>query len=133
MEDIIELLQERHNEVPVPLELPDEDDLVEIEEQILISLPDEYKQFLLEVSDIICGSIEPATVADPQSHTYLPEMAATAWDVGLPREYIPICEHSGGYYCISQQAQILLWLYDGSIDDEWSSIWTWAKEIWLES
>ena len=133
MEDVIELLQERNVDVPVPLELPDEDDLVEIEEQILISLPDEYKQFLLEVSDIVCGSIEPATVTDSQSHTFLPEMAATAWDVGLPREYIPICEHVDGYYCITQEGEILLWVHGDMSEEEWPSIWTWAKEVWLES
>ncbi|WP_286237721.1 SMI1/KNR4 family protein [Neptuniibacter halophilus] len=133
MEDIIELLQERNADVPVPLELPDDDDLVEIEEQILISLPDEYKEFLLEVSDVICGSLEPATVADPQSHTFLPEMAATAWDIGMPREFIPVCEHAQGYYCISQEAQIFLWQRDEGLVDEWPSIWNWAKEVWLES
>lgn len=133
MEDIIELLQEANVAVPVPLELPDEDLLVEIEEQILISLPDEYKHFLLEVSDIVCGSIEPATAADPQSHTYLPEMAATAWDRGMPREFIPICEHAEGYYCISQEAQIFLWDQGSGLTDEWPSIWNWAKEVWLES
>lgn len=133
MEDVIELLQESNLDVPVPLELPDEDDLVEIEEQILISLPDEYKLFLLEVSDVVCGSIEPATVTDSQSHTYLPEMAATAWDVGMPREYIPICEHADGFYCITQEAEILLWAGGELTEEEWPSIWDWAKDVWLES
>ena len=41
MEDVIELLRERNEPVPVPLELPDEDLLVEIEEQVLIPLPDD--------------------------------------------------------------------------------------------
>lgn len=133
MEDVIEALREKNQTVPVPLELPDDDDLVEIEEQILISLPDDYKLFLLEVSDVVCGSIEPATVMDPQSHTYLPEMAATAWDRGLPREFIPVCEHDDGYYCITQEGEILLWLQGDMTEDEWPSIWNWAEEVWLES
>ena len=133
MEDIIELLQERNVTVPVPLELPDEDMLVEIEEQILISLPDEYKQFLLEVGDIVCGSIEPATCTDSHSHTFLPDMASRAWDVGLPREYIPICEHPNGFYCISEVGQVLLWFSGEDMEDEWDSIWSWAKDVWLES
>jgi len=133
MEDIIELLQERNVKIPVPLELPDEDDLVEIEEAILISLPDEYKQFLLEVSDVVCGSIEPATCTDPSSHTFLPDLAARAWDIGMPREYIPICEHANGFYCISQVGQIFLWFSGEDMEDEWDSIWSWAKDVWLES
>ena len=131
MEDVIELLREQSQQVPVPLELPDDDILVEVEEQILISLPDEYKEFLLEVSDVIFGAVEPATVTDPQSHTYLPEMAANAWDQGMPREYIPICEHAQGFYCITQEGEILLWV-DGEMSNaEWPSIWAWAKDIWL--
>ena len=133
MEDILELLQERNQKVPVPLDLPDYDDLVDVEEAILISLPDEYKQFLLEASDIVCGSIEPATCADPQSHTFLPDMAARAWDIGMSREYIPICEHENGFYCSAYTGQIFLWLFEDTIEDEWGSIWDWAKDVWLES
>ena len=61
MQDIIDMLRERNEDVPIPLELPDEDDLVIIQEEILIHLPDDYKQFLMLVSDVICGTIEPAT------------------------------------------------------------------------
>lgn len=134
MEDIIELLKENNQPVPVPLELPDDDDLVEIEEEILISLPDEYKYFLMEVSDVVYGSVEPATVMDSQSHTYLPDMAAHAWDIGMPREYIPICNHEDGFYCITQEGEILFWSRSSeSVEDEWPSIWNWAKDVWLES
>ena len=132
MEDVIELLRERNQDVPVPLDLPDDDLLVEIEEQILISLPDEYKEFLLEVSDVIYGAVEPATVTDSQSHTFLPDMAATAWDQGLPRELIPVCGHDDGFFCITQEGEVILWVYGGGEVDEWPSIWAWAKDIWLE-
>jgi len=134
MEDIIELLKEQSLAVPVSLELPDDDDLVLIEEEILISLPDDYKLFLMEVGDVIYGSLEPATVMDPQSHNYLPEMAAYAWDIGMPREYIPVCKHSDGFYCITQEGEILHWSQSSqAIEDEWPSIWNWAKDVWLES
>ncbi|MDH5184202.1 MAG: SMI1/KNR4 family protein [Gammaproteobacteria bacterium] len=132
MEDIIESLRECNLEVAFPLTLPDEDDLIEIEEQLLLPLPEDYKTFLLTVSDVICGHLEPATVTDPQSHTYLPEMAATAWDNGVSRELIPICEVDGDYYCIDQDGLVVLWSGDDVTEDEWSSIWVWAKEIWLE-
>jgi hypothetical protein len=130
MDDIIEMLRERNEPVPVPLELPDEDLLVEIEEQLYVSLPDDLRHFLLNASDVVCGCYEPVTVTDPQSHTYLPEMAAVAWSMGLPRKYLPICEFNGAYYCISHDGTVLLW--DESISDEsWESIWHWIREVWL--
>jgi hypothetical protein len=133
MEDVIDLLRERNQPVPVPLELPDEDLLVEIEEELYVSLPDDLREFLLTVSDVVYGSLEPATVTDPRSHTYLPEMAAQAWNAGLPRHYIPICEAADGYYCTSEEGTVYHWQMDGSADEEWNSIWHWARDVWLNS
>lgn len=78
MEDVIELLREAEQPRYASLELPDEDLLVEIEEQLYISLPSDLRSFLLEVSDLIIGSLEPVTVTDSGLHTYLPEVAANA-------------------------------------------------------
>ena len=125
MEDVIELLIEANEPVPVPLELPDEDQLIVIEEELSLSLPDDLRVFLLTVSDVVCGSVEPTTVTDPSSHTYLPEMAAMAWSIGLP-----ICEDQGAYYFIDQEGGVGFW--DGEIgDDAWESIWHWCREVWL--
>ncbi len=130
MEDVIDILRERNEPVPVPLDLPDEDLLVEIEEELLISMPDDLRFFLLTVSDVVYGKLEPVTVTDRNSHTYLPEVAAVAWSLGLPRRYLPICETNGAYYCISQDGTVLLW--DQRIGDEsWENIWQWAREVWL--
>ncbi|SDG45627.1 SMI1/KNR4 family protein [Phytopseudomonas seleniipraecipitans] len=134
MEEVIEQLRELNEPVPVPLELPDEELLVEIEEQILINLPFELREFLLKVSDVVYGRLEPVTVTDPQSHTYLPEVASVAWSLGVSRELVPICEDNGNYYCVEQDGTVLLW--DGEeedlTDDSWDSVWHWVREVWLE-
>ena len=133
MEDVIDELRERTLELAVPLELPDEDTLVEVEEQILISIPYEFREFLLYVSDVVYGAIEPVTVMDSQSHTYLPEVAATAWDFGLPRELVPLCEHQGAYYGVAEDGEVVRWA-DGEVtEDSWPSVWLWARDVWLES
>lgn len=133
MEDVIEALQEVALDVPVPLELPDEELLIEVEEQILVPLPYELREFLLQVSNVVFGSIEPVTVADPQLHTYLPEVAANAWAEGMPRELIPICETRGEYYGISEDGEVVRWA-DGEVtEDSWPSIWLWARDVWLAS
>ncbi|MGI9275506.1 MAG: SMI1/KNR4 family protein [Endozoicomonas sp.] len=134
MEDVIEELRENSIEVPAPLVLPSEDDLVEAEEQLLIPIPFEFREFLLQVSDVVYGSMEPVTVTDPHSHTYLPEAAALAWDQGMPRDLLPICEHLGNYYCVSADGEVALWSHGEFAEDEtWSSVWHWAKDVWLQS
>lgn len=133
MEDIIQALRDRCETVPVPLDLPTEETLIDVEEQMLISLPREYREFLLTVSDVVYGSIEPATAADSHSHTYLPDLAAEAWNLGLPRHAIPICKHDRHYYCIDPEGTVCLWTPKGFTEQEWESIWEWASEVWLKS
>lgn len=133
MHDIIEQLQERSETVPVPLELPTFEQLVEVEEQILIPLPRELKEYLLHASDVIYGAIEPVTAADPYSHTYLPEVTCYAWSVGLPRDLIAICQLGDDFYCIDQDGQVHFWQNGDFTDTYWESFWEWVEDIWLKN
>lgn len=135
MEEVIEQLRELNEPVPVPLELPDEELLVEIEEQLLINLPFELREFLLKVSDVVYGHLEPVTVTDPQSHTFLPEVAAVAWDLGVPRDLASLCQDGRDYYVVDGEGEVLLWDGDeGELTDEsWDSVWHWARDVWLAS
>lgn len=133
MHDLIEQLQELSETVPVPLELPTFEQLVEVEEQILIPLPAELKEYLLYASDVIHGTLEPVTASDPYAHTYLPEVTSYAWSIGLPREYIAISQMGDDFYCIDQEGQVMLWR-DGELDDEgWESFWQWAEDVWIQA
>jgi hypothetical protein len=132
-EEIIDMLRDSNQPVPVPLDLPDEDVLVEVEEQILLPIPRDMRTYLLEASDVIFGSLEPVTAADPYSHTYLPEVAAVAWSLGVPRYLVPLCEDNGSYYCVEPEGEVVLWC-DGDLTDEtWPSVWHWIHDVWLES
>jgi hypothetical protein len=132
-EEIIDMLRDSNQPVPVPLDLPDEDVLVEVEEQILLPIPRDMRTYLLEASDVIFGSLEPVTAADPYSHTYLPEVAAVAWSLGVPRYLVPLCEDNGSYYCVEPEGEVVLWR-DGDLTDEtWPSVWHWIHDVWLEN
>ncbi|MDQ2078221.1 SMI1/KNR4 family protein [Marinimicrobium sp. ABcell2] len=133
MKETLKKLRAHHQPVPVPLELPDEDRLVEVEEELLVSIPLDLRQFLLHGSDVVYGSLEPVTAADPFSHTYLPEVAAQAWDVGMPRDLLPVCEIDGGYYCINPDGEVALWLDGELTEGTWSDFWQWVREVWLYS
>ncbi|NVJ50436.1 MAG: SMI1/KNR4 family protein [Gammaproteobacteria bacterium] len=132
MNDIVDELRSRNEDRFGSVELPDMDGLVEIEEQILIPLPVEFKEYLLSVSDVVYGALEPVTASDPQLHTYLPEVAAVAWDGGLPRYLIPVCEYQGGYFAVTQEGEVQYWRGDEQQEDlEWESLWQWIELVWL--
>lgn len=133
MDEIVEALKSRAIPQTVPIGLPDEDDLVEIEEEILLPIPQDFKEFLLQASNLLCGSIEPVTASDPHAHTHLPEVTAQAWAEGIPRDLIPICHTGNSYYCVNQEGEVQLW-QDGELEDEyWEDVWQWAEEVWLDS
>lgn len=131
MNEIIEQLQELSETVPVPLELPTFEQLVEVEEQILIGLPNDLKEFLLYGSDVIYGTIEPVTAADPSSHTYLPEVTCYAWSIGMPREQIAICQQGDSFYCIDEEGIVRFWKNGRFNEEGWESLWDWAEDVWL--
>ena len=84
------------------------------------------------MSDVVCGRLEPVTASDPRSHTYLPDVTSRAWDLGMPREFIVICEYDGGFAHISEDGAIGYWhADDGETDKQWESFWHWAQEEWL--
>lgn len=136
MEEVIDELRERNEPVPVALELPDEETLVEIQEQILIHLPFALREFLLTVSDVVYGHLEPVTASDPCSHTYLPDVTSTAWDLGLPRNLIPLCYDAPIYYVVDdEEGEVFAWDSDTQemLDETWESVWHWVRDVWLES
>lgn len=135
MNEVVDELREKNQDRFASIELPDEDELVLIQEQILLHLPNDLKDFLLTVSDVAYGALQPVTATDDFSHTYLPEMTSVAWDKGLPREYIPICEMANGYYFIAQEGYVGVWSYNkGVLDSQnWESIWIWCEQVWLAS
>ena len=131
-EEILERLHGLSEHVVSPLELPDEDQVVQVEEQLLLPIPRDFRHYLLNASDVIYGHLELATVSDPNMYTYLPDMAANAWAIGLPRYMLPICETLKGYYCIDQDGLVCLWELGTFKDDQWDTLWEWITEIWLE-
>lgn len=135
MDDYIEQIRAAQLESIYPRELPDEDQLVLVEEQVLMPLPRDLRHFFLTVSDVSCGSLEPVTAADPNEHTYLPEVAAVAWDRGLPRFLLPLCEIADGYVYIDPDGGVGRW-FDGQLEEgevEWPNVWEWAIEEWISS
>lgn len=64
MEEVLERLRELAEDVATPLELPDEEQLVTAQEELLLLIPRDFRHYLLTASDVIYGHLEPATIAD---------------------------------------------------------------------
>lgn len=133
MEEIVDQLRESSLSCASYLELPTEDELVLIEEEILLPIPREMRSFLLQVSDVIYGSLEPVTVADPGAHTHLSEVTSVAWSNGVSRELIVLCQQGDSYFCVTQEGEVKLWQAGQLTEQTWESVWDWAESVWLNS
>jgi SUKH superfamily protein len=133
LDDVFQELRERNEPVPVPLRLPTTAEVDAAERQLGVRFSPDYRRFLLEVSNVVYGAIEPATVTPFSGYRYLPDVAEIAWNaMGLPRELLPICEDNGDYYCLNRAGEVVFWSHDGATDEKWSDLAAWIKQVWIE-
>lgn len=131
LSEVIAELRRRSERVPKPPRLPTPAEITSVEATIGVSLPDDYRRFLLEASDVVLGTLEPATVTEPSSHTYLPSVVASARAFGVPRELLPICEDNANFFCLDSAGVVRFWSHDAAADESWPTIANWIEEVWL--
>jgi len=133
--EIAQLLSDNAVETAFPLDKPSIDDLVEAQEIMLISIPPIFRDYLMTCSHLSYGSLEPVTLADPGLHTYLPEVAARAWEIGLPRETLPLCQDQANVYCVGEDDTVYIWDQEsgGEPEEVSTNTWEWVRDIWLQA
>jgi SMI1-KNR4 cell-wall len=126
-------LRELNETVPIPRRLPTLQEVEEAERELGMQFPADYRRFLLEASDVVYGTVEPAVVIPDSGYLNLVEMANEAWDeMELPRNLLPICQDNGDYYCINAQGEIVYWSHNGTTDEKWRDLATWIDEVWIQ-
>jgi hypothetical protein len=131
LDDAILHLREVNEQVPQPLRRPTNDEVSRVETEVGVKFHADYRRYLLEASDVVFGTLEPATITDPDSHTHLPSICADAWDADVPKKLLPICEDNGGYYCMNAKGQVLYVSGDGSTDEKWPDLAAWIEQVWM--
>ena len=126
-------LRLQNEEVPNPFRLPTEQEVAQCEQSLQVHFPSRFKDYLLQVSDVVYGSLEPVTIAVPESHTDLEAIAKEAWASGVPKALIPICEDNGDYYCVNELDEVVFWSHIGCSREKWLSIDDWIEDVWLQS
>jgi hypothetical protein len=133
LDEAFEELRSKNESVPLPLRLPTELEVEDAENRLGTSFPPDFRRYLLEASDIVCGTVEPVTITVPGSHTDLYRVVKDAWDVyGVPRELLPLCESNADFYCMNSDNEIVFWSHNGWSSEKWPSLAHWVKEVWIE-
>lgn len=112
--------------------LPNESVLKEVEKRTGVLLSSDYKKFLKDASNIICGTLFPLVISQDLSASNNLESAINeASALGIPKDWIPICEDNGDFYCILPDGQVRFWSHDGYTDESWPSLAIWIRDVWI--
>jgi len=132
LEKTIQRLREMNEEVAIPLRLPTEEEILNAEISLSKKFHPDFKKYLREASDVIFGAMEPLIVVPGDNRLFLPIVANEAWDSGLPKDLLPICEDNGDYFAMDENGKVHYWSHNGLTDEKWSDLSAWINEIWLE-
>jgi hypothetical protein len=133
LSEVIVELRELNEPVPKPFRLPTEAEVSAAEKRLNVKFHEDYRRFLLEASDVVVGTLEPAMVAADCGYLNLVEIAEYAWDeMEVPLTLLPICEDNGDYYCLNKKGEVEFWTPDGTVNDKWDNLAVWIKEVWID-
>lgn len=131
LDRVLVALRERNERVPRPPRLPSVAEVDAFERELGLAFHPDYRQYLLTASDVVFGTIEPATITDPLAHTRLADVVASARCYGLPNALFPICEDNADFYCFTPAGEVVYWSHDGMHGGHWSSLAEWIENVWL--
>lgn len=128
----ISMLKKIRLNLPVKQDLPDDYLIENYEKEMGNAFPEDYKIFLKEASDSVFGGKEALMLTSARNHPReLIVTAKEAWNMGVPREWIPICEDNGNYYCVLNSGEVRYWSHDGVSEENWPTVGDWIKDVWI--
>jgi hypothetical protein len=132
LEDVIQELRALNEPVPNPLRLPTPEEVAQAEQVLGLKFHPDFRKYLLEASDVVYGTLEPVTITVEDEYTDLHKVARDAWESGVSRSLLPVCEDNADFYCINERGEIVYWSHDGPTDEKWPDLATWIQEVWIE-
>lgn len=131
LDQAFEELRNRNEEVPIPSKPPKDSDVAVMEKQLGVVFHPDYRRFLKEASHIVYGPIEPATIMEPDSHTYLPKVVSSAKAYGVPNDLFPFCEDNADFYCLDATGAVIYWSHNGWDATRYQNLADWIEDVWL--
>lgn len=131
LSETFEKLRARHVDTPIQQRLPTESDVDAVEAVLGVSLPSDLRLFLLEVSNVSVGNIEPATLDQLDSHTYILNIIESARRYGVPDNLLPFCEDNADFFCFNERDEVEYWSHNGVTDERWPNLAAWIEDVWL--
>jgi hypothetical protein len=132
LDEAIRKLRTLNEPVPKPMRLPTKEEVQAAERRLGVRFHPDYYQYLLEASDVVYGTKEPAILTSPGYFTDLFSICEAAWEkYGVPRSLLPICEDNADFYCMNEAGEVLFWSHNGRSSERWANLATWIENVWI--
>ena len=105
----------------------------EFESRHGVLLSDDHVVLLVRASNIYFGNIDVLTITkgeDGQRELY--EALKYIRCQGVSRDWIPVCESNGDYFCVDSDGVVHFWSHNGPTDEKWESLAHWVKQVWID-
>ena len=119
--------------LPAAQYLPSDQVINEYEAETGIAFPEDYRTFLKEASDSMLNGKDALRLTPKRDHPR--ELSVAIEDarrIGVPTDWLPICEDNGDYFCLTPDQTIRFWDHNGASDESWPDLATWIKEVWID-
>lgn len=134
LDEVIKQLKELSDGEIINAPLPDDALLDSYEKDIGFIFSMDYRKLLKEASNIFYGTIELLLVTkDKKYSSELSIVLNDAREQGLPKDWLPICEDNGSYYCLIPDGTVRYWTLDGYSHDSWKNLADWVEQVWIDS
>jgi hypothetical protein len=103
-----------------------------VERELGLLFHQDFRRYLLEISDVVFGTIEPVTINNSGLHTNLVTVTEDGWSYSiLPASYAPIRDSKSDLYCVTPDGEVVFWPHDGTSDESWPNLAAWIEDVWI--
>ncbi|CAI3939292.1 unnamed protein product [Commensalibacter communis] len=132
IDDQVQILNSLKDDLEKQQKLPNDTLLNEYETILEIKFSDEYRDFIKNIEHVLYNGLDNSSmdgiVIDVRN---LLECTKEARTIELPRNWLPIVEDNGDYYCVRPDGKVAFWSHNGSTDETWDNIATWIQDVWI--
>ena len=134
LDKTIEKLKIISHDKRMNIPLPNDDLLNEYEQKTGLIFSEDYRKVLKSISNVFYGTKELLSVT--KNSEYYRELSVALNDarkMGIPKDWIPICEDNGDYFCLNSKGEIKYWSLDGCSDESWENLESWIEQVWISN
>ncbi len=133
IDDVINELEIVSNNQRQNYVLPNDELINEYEKEIGLKFNKDLKKAFKEISNIFYGTLDfVAITKNKQFYNELSKVLNNARAAGVSRDWIPICEDNGDYYCLLPDGTVRFFSHNGITNESWENLASWIKNVWID-